>query len=748
MTAVHKRPGLGRFAVIAAIVGATVLIAGAGWFVLQALTAQNGAASPEEATDALIDAINNEDFLAMAELLEPGERRAVAQPILFEIVPELERIGVLDESFDSGDAEGVDFELTDVTYRVDRPADSPDVALVYFTGGTGSSALDLDELRVGSRLRQELDGDPGAMADLERTETADLDGETPVVMVERDGRWYVSLVYTVMEGAFPGELPAQAAALAPIGADSPEAAVEQMLTAAVDLDLTGMIQRMEPGEMHALHRYSPLFLTDAQAELDELAAALAEDDASIELSDLDLRRETVDGRTIVRVRGFAIDVRSPDIGTATVAYGPQRFLVDIDAPDDEDLLLDVTPRSMLLTTTTGDEATRLEVTGSADGATWTITGTDGGNTIDGSIDIGAECWPYRLAEGDEIDEGCLLDELGAAPISPADIPTEFPGVPMVVVETDGAWYVSPVDTVMYGILQGLRSVDADDVENWIDGESAFPGLLLSPLLDLSDLDQADDVGGGLSTPSTSRDLPLTVVVGETVVESQTLAAAEQDRWTFDLPEGGALAVTLNGAATDGVEDPALEIWHADGTYIGSNDDFEGFNSALRFAADPGTYLLVVVDLRRNGGDYELTVEAAADVESLTLVPDATVITTTGELVEPTQEPATTRAVDLTAGAVVITGSMAVGTYDAYTVTADGRPIVIELVPSGDSTIDPLLAVNGADGVEIGWNDDDPSGELPNLSSRIVLDAPTGDLTIEARSFGDTGGAYEIRISNG
>ena len=46
------------------------------------------------------------------------------------------------------------------------------------------------------------------------------------------------------------------------------------------LDLEAMIGALDPGETQALQRYAPLFLEDAQAELDEAAFELSIDDRS------------------------------------------------------------------------------------------------------------------------------------------------------------------------------------------------------------------------------------------------------------------------------------------------------------------------------------------------------------------------------------------------------------------------------------------------------------------------------------
>ena len=114
-----------------ALVGAIVLLGGGGFFALSALGASGGADSPEQAVDELIEALSNEDFVTMAELLEPSERRSVAEPVITEILPELVRIGMFDDSVDEAAVDGVDLEYTDVECRVDPLAGNPDLVHVF-----------------------------------------------------------------------------------------------------------------------------------------------------------------------------------------------------------------------------------------------------------------------------------------------------------------------------------------------------------------------------------------------------------------------------------------------------------------------------------------------------------------------------------------------------------------------------------------------------------------------------------------
>ena len=289
-----EAPGPGKGPWIAAVVGALVLLLGGGFFAFSALGASGGADSPEQAVDELLDALNNEDFITMAELLEPGERRAVAEPVITEVLPELVRLGVFDETVDAGNVEGIDFEFTDVTYRVDALADHPDLVHVYFTGGEAASELTAAELPLGDAFREflgdDLTDEPREVEDLEEV-------ESPIVLVERDGRWYFSAIFTLTENArldIDRPLPLASESPAALGAQTPAAAVQGFFEELNEFDLGGIIGRMDPDEMAALYRYSPLFLEDGQAALDDARAEIERQGVTWNITNLDLE-STLEG---------------------------------------------------------------------------------------------------------------------------------------------------------------------------------------------------------------------------------------------------------------------------------------------------------------------------------------------------------------------------------------------------------------------------------------------------------------------
>ena len=153
---------------------------------------------------------------------------------------------VFDESLDPGDVDGVDFELADVGYRIEPLA--ADLQVVYFTSGTASSSSTAAEFPWGDAIRDRF-GD--TLEDTPRTTEQIEDDGTPLVLVERDGRWYFSMWHSIAEQArleSGDPLPLLGDQPVRLGSETPDAAVEAMIEDLVDLDLRSAIGRMDPAE--------------------------------------------------------------------------------------------------------------------------------------------------------------------------------------------------------------------------------------------------------------------------------------------------------------------------------------------------------------------------------------------------------------------------------------------------------------------------------------------------------------------
>ena len=203
---------------------AAVLVAGAVWFAVGAARSSGGADSPEEVVDELVAALNDEDFITLAELLDPAERRSVATPLIEGITPELVRVGLLSDDLDLNEFRGLDIEIADLEFEIVPTAHS-DLFQARLISGTTSATVTPDELPLDDVFTAESPSETTT-----ESGAIEFDPNGPVLaIVDRDGRWYLSLWHTIGESirmAAGVELPDLADLPVAVGADSPEKAVE------------------------------------------------------------------------------------------------------------------------------------------------------------------------------------------------------------------------------------------------------------------------------------------------------------------------------------------------------------------------------------------------------------------------------------------------------------------------------------------------------------------------------------------
>ncbi|MGI9604170.1 MAG: hypothetical protein ACR2QE_19990 [Acidimicrobiales bacterium] len=388
-----------------------VALLGAGLVAVQGFGSTGGAESPEQAVAELLQAVGNEDFLGAAEVVEPAERRTLVEPAI-DIVGELKRLDVLAEDFDLGAIAGVDYEFADMTYTPEILG--PRVARVG-VDGTVSVSGDVEELRLGELVWDNVPSE--ALSDMQDEATAastEALEDVGIVAVERDGRWYVSLWYSVAELARRGAgepLPAFGQGPAPRGGETPEDTLRQIAAEAADLDLGGVISMLEPEEAAALYDYSTLFLDDADQAVAEFRADTPGFAASIDR--LDLRSEIRGDDAEVWIDGIAVSAAGADEGfTLDTAADCILFSFDQWNPDGECHLA------------------RSDFAGS---------------------DFASDnYWGFRL----DID----------------DMPS--PSVRMHLV--DGRWYLSPTASVMEPMVEFMEALDPDQLRRWVEN----PDLLL------------------------------------------------------------------------------------------------------------------------------------------------------------------------------------------------------------------------------------------------------------------------------
>ena len=257
--------------------------------------------------------------------------------------------------------------------------------------------------------------------------------------------------------------------------------MDKALAALADLDLAGLVGTLNPNEFEALQRYAPLFLDDAQRQLDD---AVAESGVSIDVRDT---AYTVDGdgsRRGVTITAMAVDITAEgDTLTARLADGC--FLVQVPGQD--------------------------EVS---------------------SCDLTEQL-------GDEIDLGDVVDDPQAVEDAIADLQAAFeeyenPGI--VVQEVDGSWYLSPMATVSDQVLAVVRALDRGEIEDLTtqlqDLAATFDPDMVVGGVEVPDFDDFElPRDGAAPTTVPERDDPANTIVADTV--------APDDAASDDTVEGAA-----------------------------------------------------------------------------------------------------------------------------------------------------------------------------------------------------------------
>ena len=397
-----------------------------------AMTGPAGPSNSDEAVTQVFQALDDDDFVGVAELIHPAERESLAQPI-FEMIDNYARLEIIASSVDTSSSSFTDIEVDGLTYSVE--ATGPRLHWVTTTGGTITSNANF-EPPVGSLMDRLGIETPAVEPELV---TEDLAAD-PVsfAVVEVDGSWYVSLWYTVAETArrdadmaFPG----LGNGPVPVGAETPDAVMEDMVRRMVEFDGEGLMTLLDPQEAAALYDYSPLFLDDMRTALAEVKTMLDDEGVEWTLDSVDFEANEQNGRQIVSFKSMAMtfDFQGE---TGTIAFKDGCMTADFQ-----------------------------------------------GEFID-SCDADNEYGELSSGVTDELKELLDFSEESLAAFRKLDAVD----VGLTVVERDGRWYLSAMPTVLGTVNDHLAVVDSDDLfAMYTDFEELGedPDRLLNGLNDLS-----------------------------------------------------------------------------------------------------------------------------------------------------------------------------------------------------------------------------------------------------------------------
>ncbi len=300
------RPNKGKRALVVGLVVVLMALIGgsATWWALA--QRGTGAASPQEATQTLVDALNSGDMIGVMDSLAPAEAAVLADATV-ATVEEYKRLGILDESADLRDISGLDIAAKNITYDSDVVRLSDDVAVTNLTGGTLTFSASVSELPLAADFRDAMLSEIGSAG----TETETLDiadvvadegpGTVGVVSINVDGDWYPSLFHTIAyHGLREEDTPWPEQTIPAAGAESPRAAITEMLDAIQRADVRRVIELLPPDEMAVMHN-------TGQAILDEIGP---QEPLPFEVTTLETTESQIDGgirSTITRVEFRLLD---------------------------------------------------------------------------------------------------------------------------------------------------------------------------------------------------------------------------------------------------------------------------------------------------------------------------------------------------------------------------------------------------------------------------------------------------------
>ena len=407
-----------RAGVIAAV---TALIGAGGFTTYSFLGASNngGAATPAEAVTDFVSAAEHEDVLGMIDMTLP-EEVATLRAAIDSIVADAKRIDVLDTGFDSSGVKGIDISVNDLV--LDTNFYEGGLASVRATGGTFGLAFDPQVFPFGQKLRSAL---PDAQSSTSSVQLGGSDQIAQLMTVQRDGRWYVSIEYTIAEYvrlAAKWDVPGPVTR-APIGFDSPESAVTGFYERLAALDLQSTFDTIAPGE-DAMAWLAQSWMTEAQSAIDS-------------------------GRT----KGWSVHVSGltyETIGTGDhLTLEPVTFKVEGTAPADLNADSGVFPAP----STDGPQPFTIE---RADGCT-TYTGTFAQSLASPwSPVLGVSSDPSAAVSSKVCGRSGGFGVLGLLLLagSSSDLPS------VSVVQSGGRWYVSPLGTMLASMSSGLHHLEA------------------------------------------------------------------------------------------------------------------------------------------------------------------------------------------------------------------------------------------------------------------------------------------------
>jgi len=279
--------------------------------------------------------------------------------------------------------------------------------------------------------------------------------------------------------------------------------------------------------------------------------------------------------------------------------------------------------------------------------------------------------------------------------------------------------------------------------------------------------------------SKAQSVPIGGSANRMQVQGSIRFSGQEDRYQYQVSTTQPTTIRADKAQNSSL-DPKVTLYNAQGAQLGTDDDSgEGLNALLGSTLQPGSYIVGVASAGTSTGDYVLVVEPGSPN---TLDPKVSLRNAAGVEVgsdddsgggndallsihvDPGTYQIVVSAYGTTSGQYMLTvgeavarpmGAIGLGQSRMGTIGTGGERqlyslqvpaaanITIDLVKSGNTTLDPEVVLRVAGGADIA-TDDDGGGDR---NSRLSRQVGPGSYEIVVMGHNGTTGAYELRVSS-
>jgi hypothetical protein len=295
-----KRKGL-----VIGVVAAVIAVAAGGgvtWWALNRGSAPAGAESPTAAATSLVNAIGQGDVAGLLTGLAPAERDLMTT-LNSETTKELQRLEVYKKDVDPNKIQGFELKTEGLEFdEANAEKVNDHLTITKLVKGKVTISSDASKLPFTEDFIELAF--PRGMNAKPETETVDIaeivkdnDGEPiRIATVNVDGEWYPSLFYTIADyGLQDSKKKWPKTSIPAKGADNPGDAVKEMADAALDGNITRVIELLPPDEMAVIHDLGPMIVDMTKGDVES---------SGIKITKLETETADVEGATKVLLKEF------------------------------------------------------------------------------------------------------------------------------------------------------------------------------------------------------------------------------------------------------------------------------------------------------------------------------------------------------------------------------------------------------------------------------------------------------------